>query len=45
MPAPWVPQVRGITDTSMFDPYDTEDHPETGKQHPSHIKSMLMICS
>lgn len=28
--APWVPKVSGIADTSNFDPYGVEDHPEDG---------------
>ena len=29
--APWVPAIKSATDTSNFDPYDTDDHVDDGK--------------
>lgn len=29
--APWVPALKGITDTSNFDPYATDEHIDDGK--------------
>ena len=28
--APWIPKIKGLGDTSHFDPYGIEDHPNTG---------------
>jgi hypothetical protein len=28
--APWIPSVKGVTDTSQFDPYGADDHVDDG---------------
>ena len=28
--APWVPQIKSLTDTSQFDPYGADDHVDSG---------------
>ena len=30
IPAPWVPKIKNITDTSNFDPYATDEHVDDG---------------